>query len=56
MAAAYLHGKGIVDLSYGFSAGGIVEGGLMALTGGVAGYLLLFAFRKVRDITGREER
>ncbi len=53
MAASFLHVRGIVDLSYGFSRGGILEGALMALTGGVAGYALLLAFRILRGLVNR---
>jgi len=50
MAASFLHERGIVDLSYGFSRGGLLEGALMALTGGLGGYAILLAFRKLRDL------
>jgi hypothetical protein len=49
MSAAYLHDRGIVDLSYGFAQGGIREGALMALTGGAGGYALLYIFRTLRN-------
>ena len=35
MAASFLHERGIVDLSFGFSQGGILEGALTALIGGL---------------------
>ncbi len=53
MAAAFLHERGVVDLSYGFPSGGILEGALMALTGGVAGYAILLAFRILRGLVNR---
>ena len=53
MAAAYLNIEGIVDLSFGFPQGGVVEGALMAITGATAGYAVLFSFRKLRDIANR---
>ncbi len=56
MAASVLHEGGIVDLSYGFQRGGLLEGGLMALTGGVAGYAILFVFRVFRDLSKRGEK
>lgn len=54
MAAAYLHGEGIADLGYGFPRGGLAEGALMAITGAVAGYAVLFAFRKLRELVTRD--
>ena len=53
MAAAFLHERGVVDLSYGFPSGGILEGALMALTGGVAGYAILLGFRILRGLVNR---
>ena len=50
MAASFLHERGIVDLSFGFSQGGILEGALTALIGGLGGYALLLAFRKLRNL------
>ena len=55
MAASVLHVRGIVDLSYGFSRGGVLEGALMALTGGLGGYAILLAFRKLRDLANRSK-
>lgn len=55
MAAAYLDGEGIVDLSYGFPRGGLAEGALMAITGAVAGYVVLLVFRKLRDFAARDK-
>lgn len=49
MAAAYLHSQGVVDLSFGFPRGGFLEGAAMAITGAVAGYAVLFAFRLLRQ-------
>lgn len=56
MAASYLHVRGIVDLSYGFSRGGFLEGALIALTGGLGGYAILLAFRKLRDLAKRARK
>ncbi len=53
MAAAFLHERSVVDLSYGFPSGGILEGALMALTGGVAGYAILLGFRILRGLVNR---
>ena len=55
MAAAYLHSEGIVDLSYGFADGGFREGALLALTGAVAGYAVLLAFRMLRNLATRDK-
>ena len=51
MAASVLHENDIIDLSYGFPRGGILEGGLMALTGAVGGYAMLFVFRLFRRLS-----
>jgi len=56
MAAAYLDGEGVVDLSYGFPRGGLAEGALMAVTGAAAGYAVLLAFRKLRELVTRDEK
>ena len=56
MAASFLHVQGLVDLSYGFSRGGLLEGALMALTGGLAGYAILLAFRMLRKLAGRARK
>ncbi len=53
MAAAYLHSQGVVDLGFGFPRGGLVEGVLMAMTGALAGFGVLLAFRLLRDLAGR---
>ncbi len=55
MAASYLDSEGIVDLSYGFPRGGFAEGALIAITGAVAGYGILLAFRKLRDFATRDK-
>ncbi len=56
MAAAYLDTEGIVDVSFGFPQGGVVEGALTAITGATAGYAVLFSFRKLWDrVTGDKE-
>ena len=56
MAAAYLDGRGVVDLSYGFGRGGFAEGALMALTGAIAGLAVLLVFRVLRNFTSRDEK
>jgi hypothetical protein len=56
MAAAYLDGRGVVDLSYGFGRGGFAEGALMAVTGAIAGYAVLLVFRVLRNFTSRDEK
>ena len=55
MAAAYLDTEGVVDLSFGFPQGGVVEGALTAITGAAAGYAVLFFFRKLWDLVTRDE-
>ncbi len=55
MAAAYLDSGDVIDLSYGFPQGGFAEGALMTITGAVAGYAVLLAFRKLRDLVTRDE-
>lgn len=55
MAAAFLNGKGIVDLSFGFPRDGLAEGALIAIVGGAAGYAVLLAFRKLQDLAARDE-
>ena len=55
MAAAYLDTEGIVNLSFGFPQGGVVEGALTAITGAMAGYAVLFSFRKLRDLVTRDK-
>ena len=56
MASSFLHERGIVDLSYGFSKGGFLEGALIALTGGLGGYAILMAFRKLRDLANHARK
>ena len=56
MAASYLDSQGIVDLSYGFPRGGLAEGALLAITGSLAGYAVLLAFRKLRDFATRDKK
>ncbi len=56
MAASYLHSQGIVDLSYGFAEGGLIEGALIAITGALAGYAVLLTFRKLRGLTARDKK
>ncbi len=56
MAAAYLDGRGVVDLGYGFERGGLAEGALMALTGAMAGYAVLLVFRLLRKLADRDEK
>ena len=55
MAASYLHSEGIVDLSYGFPKDGFAEGALIAITGAVAGYVVLLVFRKLRTFATRDK-
>ena len=55
MAAAFLHTEGIVDLSFGFTQGGVIEGALTAVTGATAGYAVLLSFRKLRDLVTRDK-
>ena len=54
MAAAWLHGEGVVDLGYGFAEGGLAEGALMAVTGGLAGFAVLMVFRGLRKLVSRD--
>ncbi len=56
MATAYLDGRGVVDLSYGFERGGFAEGALMALTGAIAGYAVLLVFRILQKFATRDEK
>ena len=55
MSASYLHGREVVDLSYGFPPGSLAEGALIAITGAVAGYAVLLAFRKLSDLATRRK-
>ena len=56
MAAAYLDGRGVVDLGYGFERGGFAEGALMALTGAIAGFAVLLVFRILRKFANRDDK
>ena len=56
MAASYLDSQGILDLSFGFPQGGLAEGALMAITGSLAGYAVLLAFRKLRDFATHHKK
>ena len=56
MAAAILHDREIVDLSYGFAPGSLPEGALMALTGGLGGYAVIMVFRLLRKLTSRAKK
>ena len=53
MAAAYLHSQGVVDLSFGFPRGSLVEGILMAVTGALVGFAVLLTFRLLRELAQR---
>ena len=48
MAAAFLHGRGVADLGFGFPPGGVLEGAAMAVAGAAAGYAALLVFRLLR--------
>jgi len=48
MAAAFLHSRGVVDLSFGFPPDGFLAGTAMAVIGAVAGYAVLLVFRLFR--------
>ncbi len=50
MAASFLHVRGLVDLSFGFAKGGLAEGALMALIGGLGGYGILLVYRILRNV------
>ena len=56
MAASYFDSQGIMDLSYGFPQGGFAEGALIAITGALAGYAVLLAFRMLRDLATRGKK
>ena len=55
MAASFLHVRGVVDLSFGFPPGGVAEGGMMALIGGIGGYAILLASRILRKLIKRSK-
>lgn len=48
MAAAFLHSRGVVDVSFGFPPGSLWEGAAMAVAGAAAGYAVLLVFRLFR--------
>lgn len=56
MATAYLDGRGVIDLGYGFERGGFAEGAALALTGAIAGLAVLLVFRVLRNFTARDEK
>lgn len=53
MAAALLHNEGTLDLGFGFPRGGLIEGALVAIAGSLAGCAFLLAYRKLRNLAGR---
>ena len=53
MAVSYLASRGIVDLSFGFPKGGLAEGIIMVISGALAGYAVLLAFRVLRSAMER---
>lgn len=55
MAAAFLDERGIVDLSFGFTDGGVEEGVFMALIGGLGGYAILLAFRILKGLSNHSK-
>ena len=50
MAAAFLHERGVINLSFGFSSGSIEEGALMALLGGLGGYAIFLVYRLIKGL------
>ncbi len=56
MAISYLDSIDAVDLSLGFARDGLVEGAILAMTGALAGYAVLLAFRKLRDFASRDPK
>ena len=56
MAAAFLDGRGVVDLSYGFARGGFAEGALLAFSGAIAGTAVLLVFRLLRKFVSPDEK
>lgn len=56
MAAALLHNEGSLDLGLGFPRGGMIEGALVAIAGSLVGLAFLFAFRKLRNLAGRDTK
>ena len=55
MGVSYLESQGVVDLSFGFPTGGLVEGVVIALTGALVGFAVLLTFRIVRDLASRSK-
>ena len=53
MAAAYLHSSGTLDLGFGFPRDGFAEGAIIAISGAVAGWAVLFVFRGLRGLLRR---
>lgn len=56
MAAALLHNDGTLDLGFGYPRGGVIEGVLVAIAGSLAGCVFLLAFRKLRNLAGRDTK
>lgn len=56
MGVSYLESQGVVDLSFGFPTGGLVEGLVIALTGALVGCAVLLTFRIVRDLASRSKK
>lgn len=54
MAAALLHNEGTLDLGFGFPRGGLIEGAIVAIAGSLAGCAFLLAYRKIRNLAGRD--
>lgn len=54
MAAALLHNEGTLDLGFGFPRGGLIEGAMVAIAGSLAGCAFLLAYRKFRNLAGRD--
>ncbi len=54
MAAGYLNSEGLVDLSFGFPPGSLVEGLAMVAVGALAGFVVLHAFRTLRRLGSRD--
>ncbi len=54
MAAGYLNSEGLVDLSFGFPPGSLVEGLAMVVVGALAGFVVLLAFRTLRRLGSRD--
>lgn len=54
MAAALLHNEGTLNLGFGFPRGGMIEGALVAIAGSLTGFVVLLAYRKLRNLAGRD--